>query len=78
MLVKFHESENTIIVLVSAVLNALKNICTATDILTDPSKLPEQATRAVTEQQNQPRGQSSAGPSSPQSPLDSASNYTLH
>jgi len=65
----------------AAVLNSLKNICTATDILTDPSKLPEQATRAVTEQQNQaPRGQSSsAGPSSPQSPQNnSASKYTLH
>ncbi|XP_065344094.1 MLX-interacting protein isoform X3 [Cloeon dipterum] len=64
-----------------AVLNALKNICTATDILTDPSKLPEQATRAVTEQQQQQQyghSSSSAGPSSPQSPLGGTLSYSLH
>ncbi|KAG8234614.1 hypothetical protein J437_LFUL015027 [Ladona fulva] len=31
-----------------AVLNSLRYLCTATDILSDPSRLPEEATRAVT------------------------------
>lgn len=31
----------------SAVLNSLRSLCTATDILTDPTRLPEEALAAV-------------------------------
>lgn len=31
----------------SAVLNSLRNLCTATDILSDPARLPEEALAAV-------------------------------
>ncbi|XP_069704539.1 carbohydrate-responsive element-binding protein isoform X2 [Periplaneta americana] len=36
-----------------AVLNSLRYLCTATEILTDPSRLPEEARQAVIKQQDQ-------------------------
>ncbi|XP_033608896.1 MLX-interacting protein isoform X4 [Cryptotermes secundus] len=38
-----------------AVLNSLRYLCTATDILTDPSRLPDEARKAVSKQQQDQR-----------------------
>lgn len=37
-----------------AVLNSLRSLCTSTDILSDPEKLPEEACNAVNKRKKEP------------------------
>ena len=55
-----HSSEK-VLFLFSAVLNSLRHLSTSTSILSDPSKVPEQATQAVIQQrQHHSSGNSSS------------------